>query len=91
MANFEELLESYPYCHLCVIIPVFSTTHGHLWTIWYYDREQARDCTWVIIISLLQGRDHFRGFFLKLKGIFETTRWQCNHMSDFLKVPELGF
>lgn len=41
LVNFEELLESYPYCHLYVIIPLFSTTHGHLWTIWYYDREQT--------------------------------------------------
>lgn len=92
LANFEELLESYPYCHLYVIIPLVPTTHGHLWTIWYMtENKQIRDSTWIIIICLLQLRDHFFGCFLKLKRIFETTRWQCNHMSDCLKVPELGF
>lgn len=43
LANFEELLESYPFCHLYVIIPLFSTTHGHLWTIWYYDRTNKQE------------------------------------------------
>lgn len=94
LANFEELLESYPYCHLYVIIPLVPTTHGILSMDYklHIDREQTNKRQYLDYYNLpLQLRDHFFGCFLKLKRIFETTRWQCNHMSDCSKVPELGF
>ena len=54
LVNFEELLESYPYCHLYVLYPYFllpMVIYG-LYGI-MTENKQIRDSTWIIIISLL--------------------------------------
>lgn len=66
LANFEELLESYPYCHLLCYYPPSLYYPWPSMDYMVYDREQTNKRQYLDYYNLpLQLRDHFFWMFFK--------------------------